>query len=112
VTVLRYTKGDELEPIELTWPQPNGQPYNFTTGWTFIARIGNPAVAAVFQKVGPTGFTGAATFPNLIIDWAAGDLDSVPAGSYHLDVKAHLTATNQDITHTWLFQILDGVLAP
>jgi hypothetical protein len=112
VTVLRYTKGDELEPIEIDWPQPNGTPYNFTSGWTFIARIGNPNSAAVVQKTGPTGFTGTATFPNLTINWATGELASIPAGTYHLDIKANLTVTNQDVTHTEMFQILDGVLAP
>lgn len=110
--VLRYTKGDELEGIDISWPQPNGTPYNFTSGWTFIARIGNPNQAALLQKVGPTGFTGSATFPNLIIAWVAGDLATLPQGSYHLDVKANLTATNQDVTRTWVLQILNGVLAP
>jgi hypothetical protein len=112
MTVLRYTKGDELEGIDITWPQPDGTPYNFSSGWTFIARIGSPNQAAVLQKTGPTGFTGAATFPNLVIAWATNDLAAIPQGSYHLDIKANLTATNQDVTRTWLFQILDGVLAP
>jgi len=109
VTVLRYTKGDELEPIEVTWPEPNGTLYNFTSGWTFTARVGVPGVAAVFQKT--TGFTGTATAPNLTFAPVAGDFDNIPAGSYHLDIIARLTAGSLDVTRTWLFQILDGVLA-
>jgi hypothetical protein len=110
MTVIRYTKGDELEGIDVTWPQPDGTPYNFTSGWTFTARIGIPNVAAVVQKT--TGFTGSATFPNLRLAWTAGDLAAIPTGSYHLDITARLTVGTLDVTRTWLFQILDGVLAP
>jgi len=110
VTVLRYTKGDELEPIEITWHEPDGGLYNFSSGWTFTARIGAPGTAAVLQKT--TGFTGAATAPNLTFAPVAGDFDNIPSGSYHLDITARLTAGSLDVTRTWLFQILAGVLAP
>jgi hypothetical protein len=109
--VLRYTKGDELEGINITWPQPDGTPYDFSTGWTFIARIGVPGQAAILEKTGPTGFAGSATFPNLVIAWGTNDLGAIPQGSYHLDIKASLTATSQDVTRTWMLQILDVVLA-
>lgn len=108
--VIRYTKGDELEGLDITWPQTNGNPYDFSAGWTFTARIGLPGQAALLQKT--TGFTGASTFPNLVVAWTANDFDNIAQGSYHLDIKARLTTGSLDVTRTWLFQILDGINAP
>jgi hypothetical protein len=110
MTVLRYTKGDELEPIAITWYEPDGTLYDFSTGWTFTARIGNPGSEALVQKT--SGFTGTATAPNLTLAWADGDLDGIAGGTYHLDVTARLTTGDLDVTRTWLFQILTGVAAP
>lgn len=110
MTVLRYTSGDELEPIAIIWYEPDGTLYDFTSGWTFTARVGNPGTAALLQKT--TGFVGASTAPNLVLSWAAGDLAAIPSGSYHLDITARLTAGSLDVTRTWVFQILTGVNAP
>ena len=104
--VLRYTRTDELEPVSITWYQPNGTLYNFTSGWTFRARIGTGSGFLVEKT---TGFTGAATAPNLSINFTTGELDGVPSGTYHLDVQATFTATAQTITRTWVFQVLAGV---
>jgi len=104
--VLRYTRTDELEPVSITWYQPNGTLYNFTSGWTFRARIGTGSGFLVEKT---TGFTGAATAPNLSINFTTGELDGIATGSYQLDVQATLTATAQTITRTWLFQVLAGV---
>ena len=106
---IRYTKGDELEGIDITWPEPDGSLYDFSSGWSFRARIGNPGQAALAEKT--TGFAGGSTAPNLVISWAATELDAVPSGSYHLDITATVIATNQDLTYTLVFQILDRVLA-
>jgi hypothetical protein len=112
VAVIRYTKGAEVPGVDYTWPEPDGTLYNFSTGWTFTARIGVPGQPALLQKT--TGFTGAATAPNLVFaGFTAGELDAIPAGTYHLDVIPRITATSQDLQpSTRLFQILDGVLAP
>lgn len=110
MTVLRYVKGDELEPVAITWYEPDGTLYDFSVGWTFTARVGVPGAAALLQKT--TGFTGTATAPNLTFAWVSGDLDTIPTGTYHLDIKARLTTGTLDVTRTWLFQILDGVNAP
>jgi len=110
MSVLRYVKGDELEGVDITWYEPDGSLYDFTSGWSFRARIGNPGQAALVEKT--TGFTPGAMAPNLRIPWTANQLNAIPAGTYHLDVTATIIATSQDVTRTWLFQILDGVLAP
>jgi hypothetical protein len=106
--VIQRTKGTELPNINITWYDPAGALYNFSAGWTFNIRIGNPGQAAL---VTPTA-VGAATAPNLVISFAANALDTIPAGSYHLDITPRFTATSQDLdTRTELFQVLNGVLA-
>jgi hypothetical protein len=112
MTVFRYTKGavtSVLEGIDLTWPQPDGDPYDFSTGWTFTALIGTPNSPALVEIT--DDFTGAATYPNLRLNPDAGDLDPLPVGTYHLDITGTITATGQPITRTWLLQILPGVQA-
>ncbi len=104
--ILRYTRGDELEPVAITWYQPDGTLYNFSSGWTFRARIGTGSGFLVEKT---TGFTGAATAPNLSLNFTTGELDGVASGTYHIDIQATLTATVQTITRTWLFQVLAGV---
>lgn len=112
MTVIRYTKGAELPGIDYVWPEPDGSLYDFSSGWTFTARIGVPGLPALLQKT--SGFVGSGTAPNLrLTGFTAGELDALPAGSYHLDVIPRLTAGSQDLQpDTRLFQILDGVLAP
>jgi len=107
--VIRRTKGSELPDIGLTWYQEDGVTlYNFSSGWTFAVRIGNPGSIAL---VTPTA-TGAATAPNITITFAANALDAIPAGSYHLDVTPRFTALTKDLdTRTWLFQVRDAVAA-
>jgi hypothetical protein len=107
--VIRRTKGAELPDIGITWYQEDGVTlYNFSAGWTFAVRIGNPGATAL---VTPTA-AGAATAPNIVITFAAAALDSIPAGSYHLDVTPRFTALTKDLdTRTWLFQVLEGVAA-
>jgi hypothetical protein len=106
--VFQRTKGSELEDIDITWYDPAGAIRDFSAGWTFAIRIGTPGQAALVEP----SAAGAATAPNLTISFAAGALDTIPAGSYHLDVTPRFTGTSQDLTtRTWLFQVLDNVLA-
>jgi hypothetical protein len=107
--VIRRTKGSELPDIGITWYQEDGVTlYNFSSGWTFAIRIGNPGSAAL---VTPSG-AGAATAPNITITFASNALDAIPAGTYHLDVTPRFTALTKDLdTRTWLFQVRDGVTA-
>lgn len=104
----RRAKGTELEDIDITWYDPGDAIRDFSGGWTFAVRIGTPGQAALVEP----DAAGAATAPNLTISFPAGALDAIPAGTYHLDVTPRFTGTSQDLnTRTWLFQVLDGVLA-
>jgi hypothetical protein len=107
--VIRRTKGSELPDIGLTWYQQDGTTlYDFSSGWTFAVRIGSPGLSAL---VTPSA-VGAATAPNITITFAADALNTIPAGSYHLDVTPRFTALTKDLdTRTWLFQVLEAVAA-
>jgi hypothetical protein len=107
--IIRRTKGAELPDIGITWYQQDGVTlYNFSSGWTFTVRIGTPGVAALIT---PTA-VGAATAPNITISFAVDALNTIPAGTYHLDVTPRFTGTSKDLdTRTWLFQVLESVAA-
>jgi hypothetical protein len=107
--VFRRTKGAELPDIAITWYQQDQVTlYNFSSGWTFAIRIGVPGQAALVTLTG----TGAATAPNLTISFAPDALNTIAAGTYHLDVTPRFTGTSKDLdTRTFLFQVLEGVAA-
>jgi hypothetical protein len=108
MVVFRRTKGAELPDIAITWYDPSGVLYNFSSGWTFAVRIGVPGQTALVTP----GATGAATAPNLTVTFAPNALDAIAAGSYHLDVTPRFTGTSKDLdTRAFLFQVLDGVAA-
>lgn len=76
-----YTRDQELESMSLSWTEKVAgvnTPINLSTGYTltvYVADAGDPATILVTKS---TGLTGAATLPNYVIDWAIGDLSSLP----------------------------------
>jgi hypothetical protein len=106
--VIRRYKGSELPDVSITRYQPDGQLYQFATGWTFTVRIGVPGQAAL---VTPTA-TGANTAPNILVTFAPNALDSITQGTYHLEVTPRFTGTSKDLdSDVILFQVLEGVAA-
>jgi len=91
---IEYIKGAEYPNVEITWLDSAGNVINFSAGWTFTVKIGQAGGAATVTKT--TGITGAATAPNVIISWAAGELDTLSATTYAMDVIARETATSKD----------------
>jgi hypothetical protein len=106
--IIQYWKGSELPAIAITRYDPNGSLYNFSSGWTFTARVGTPGLPAVATGT----VTGAATSPNMLVDFAIAQFDSVAQGTYHLEVTPRFTGTSKDLTpNVLLFQVLEGVAA-
>jgi hypothetical protein len=104
-----YMKGAELDDVALTWNSgATGLYTDFVSGWTFSALIGQKEEVALITKV--TGFTPAATAPNLIIAWAAGELDPLAVGQYAVDVQARHTATGKDRKTSFSLEITPAVL--
>lgn len=85
-----YTDGAELPAITRDWRDDQDALINFATGWAFTARIGIPGETAVIEKT--DGITGAATSPNLTIEWEPGELDDLTPGRWPL----HVIATSDD----------------
>lgn len=100
--------GDET-PIPIWW-EINGTLVDFTTGYTFEAKLyraNDSTKTAVFTKT--TGFTGAAGggtqssgTPNLTIAWAtSGELNTgtLTGGRHVLQVTATKTADSSEYTY-------------
>jgi hypothetical protein len=90
-----YTIGDELPSIGIDW-YANGVLIDFSTGYTWRLRIGRGDTAAVEKT---TGITGAATSPNVTIDWVEGELDDLDGGlTYTAQLRARRTSDDKDRT--------------
>jgi hypothetical protein len=101
---VEYEIGEELDNLDITWLDADGNVRNLSSGWTFEFKLGTEGKAALLTKT--TGITGAATAPNVVIAWAVDEL-VVPAGSYRGQLRARRTSDNKD-----LMTKLDMVINP
>lgn len=96
---VEYAQGSDLPDLGLVWKDTAGNLINFSDGWTFEAKVGRLGEAAQFSK--SAGITGAATSPNVLIEWATtGELNTLSPGTYTLQ----LAATRTDDGRTRLYQ--------
>lgn len=106
-----YTQGADLPDLPITWQDSAGAVIDFSTGYTFEVRVGSRGSAAAFSKT--TGITGAATAPNLTIQWAtSGELNTLAAGRYSVQVTATRTSDNRQRVMSDALQVLPAVLPP
>jgi hypothetical protein len=98
-----YEIGEELDDVKISWPNPEtGEPRNFASGWTFEFKVGQLGQVATLTKT--TGITGSATFPNIVISFAAGELE-IAAATYTGQVRARRTADNKDLICQFEFPV-------
>lgn len=108
MTIWQYTRGAELPAITIDALDANGLPIDFSTGWTFAIKVGEPGKTAV---VTASTVVGDAVKPNLTINWSAGALDPLVGGVvYTVQLQATLTATGQDRIYTTQLRVVDAVL--
>lgn len=106
---LQYTAGADLPDGGVEWKDRNGTIIDFSTGYTFEVRVGSAGSAATFSKT--TGITGAATSPNLTIQWAtSGELNTLPAGNYSVQIIATRTADSRARILNDTIQVLPAIL--
>jgi hypothetical protein len=105
---IEYYKGAELPNVDITWLDSNGDPVNFSSGYTFTVKIGTAGSAATVTKT--SGITGTATAPNIVIAWDAAELDSLNPGTYDMDIIARETATSKDRIRSTDITILAAVV--
>lgn len=87
-----YRQDQELPAMAIEWLDSNGDVIDFSTGWTFTAKVATKTIPGTALITKTTGITGAATSPNVVIDWSTTDWSALaPAtgGTVHV---VHLTA--------------------
>jgi hypothetical protein len=100
VTTPTYTVGDEFPSIEIDWYVDSAL-VDFSSGHTFRLRVGRGDTAALEKT---SGITGAATSPNVTIDWAADELATLDGGqTYTAQLRARRTSDNKD--RTFVFRL-------
>lgn len=86
-TAPTYVQGSDLPDLAWTWKDSSSNLIDFSSGYTFVLKVGQPGTAASFTK--STGISGAATAPNVTIAWAtSGELNTLAAGRYIADLIA------------------------
>lgn len=91
---MKYTHGAELPSVGIEWTDSSGGILDFSLGWTFTVKIGQPNADADVTKT--SGITGDAALPNIVIAWDPGELDDLDTGAYVLQVAARHTASGKD----------------
>lgn len=91
--MLTYYRTAERPDIKLWLLDDDGALIDFSTGYTFTFKLGRVGAAAVFTKT--TGITGAAGsgtendgVPNVVLSFAAAELDTVPVGLHSWQLRA------------------------
>jgi hypothetical protein len=89
-----YIQGADIPDLTITWLDQAGDVIDYSSGYTFSLKLGQPGQAAALTK--STGITGAATSPNITVTWAASnELNTLDAGTYTLDVIATRAADSK-----------------
>ena len=86
--------------MPLRWEDGNGAVIDLSTGHTFSARICAATAPTTVLVTKTAGITGAATSPNLTIDWSTTDFSTLTAAAtgtlYVVHVYARRTADSKD----------------
>ena len=91
--IATYVEGAEQPNITRDWYAPDGTLIDFASGWTFTVLVGVPGTAAVVEKT--DGITGAATAPNVTVNFEAGELDDLTPGRWSVQIVALHTLTQE-----------------
>lgn len=89
--VIQVTAGAELPDQTLTWQASDGTVIDFSSGHTFTMRIDTDPVT-----IKSAGIVGAATSPNITLQFAANELDTFASGIYGAQLVARRTSDSKD----------------
>ena len=83
------TSQASLPDLSFTWVDVNGDPINFSTGWSFSMNIGRPPNSAVLTKTsGIIGYSGNDGGANLVVSWNDHELSSLTGGRWYFVITA------------------------
>lgn len=103
-----YIKGADLPDLTVVWYDQTGALIDFSSGWTFSLKLGDPGSAATLTK--STGITGAATAPNVTVAWATTlDLNSLAATTYTADLTATRTSDSKQRVIRFRLTVKDAI---
>ena len=85
----------------------NGQPIDFSAGWSFGVKVGEPGKTAV---VTASTVVGTGSKPNLTIDWEAGALNALVVGVTYTVQLSCTNASHPDRIYTTQIRVVDAVL--
>lgn len=109
VLKVAYVQGSDLPDLAYDWKDTKGLLIDYSTGWTFELKIGEPGVAALVTKT--SGITGAATSPNITIAWnTTGELNTLPPGDYRAQLRAQRTSDNKQRYMVFFLDINPAIL--
>jgi hypothetical protein len=87
-----YRVGQELPAMAFAWTDRTNTVIDYSTGWTFTAKVCTAAAPTTTLLTKTTGITGAATSPNITVDWTTTDLSALTAAATGTDYVVHLIA--------------------
>lgn len=102
-----YTRGAELPAITIEALDADGLPIDFSSGWTFEVKVGEPGKTAL---VTTTTVVGASVKPNLTVNFAAGALDVLTIGTTYTCQVACTNGTGQARIYATQLRVVDAVL--
>jgi hypothetical protein len=102
-----HPKGTSLPNDTIEWRDGAGVLINFTTATWELIVVPAGSTTSAFAKT--TGITGAATSPNVTIDWAAsGEITTLAAGVYEVHLRATVAGEKRQC-RTLLLEVTPSV---
>ena len=108
-TVYAYRKDQELPALTVAWSDANGNLIDFSSGYTFTVKIALASAPSAVLVSKTTGITGAATSPNITVDWSTTDWSTLTAAANGTLYVAHLYARRTSDTKDRVFRPGDPI---
>ena len=105
---VEYRQGASLPDLAISWLSVEQVLIDFSTGYTFELKVGKPGKIALVSKT--SGFTGYAGDPNVVVEWSANELDTLPGGIYQAELVATRTSDSKKRVLPFTLEMKVGVL--
>lgn len=80
-TVYEYREDQELPALPLYWLDLHRATIDFSTGYTFTAKVAARSAPTTTLLTKTTGVAGAASLPNVTVDWSTTDWSALVTAS-------------------------------